>query len=366
MHHIFGGYHATGNPAIVKSKSIDFAVIGEGEKTFEELIKAISSNKNCKKVKGIAFEKQGKLIVTEPRERIKNLDSLQFPYRKGLPRNKYKRVGTLPALQSQKLAAIITSRGCPYNCSFCISPLMWKKQVYFRSPKNVVDEIETLAKEGINHIRILDNDFMANEKHASAVCDELIKRKIKIRWGCFGSLRKVSLHLLKKMKKAGCADIFYGIEALDQKKLNQINKELSIKAIKEGLKKTEKAGILAKGSIMIGFPGETEKSLEATKELLKELPLDILEIAFITPYSGTKLSKEIKSWQLTTTNTDLFNSQTPVIKTGVPTKKLIKWRKTMYREFYCSKQYRKRMESKIKKQPELAGMYKDLLAWATK
>jgi len=364
---IFGGNHPTGEPHIAKNPIIDFAVIGESEQTFLELLDAIEKNKDFGKVKGIAFKKGKKIIVTKPRERIQDLDSLPLPYRKGLPRYKYKKIGILPAdFKEQRIAAIITSRGCPFNCKFCLSPIMWKKQVYFRNPKKVVDEIERLIKKyKINYLRILDNDFIINKKHADSICNEIIERRIKIQWECMGSLRKVSLPLLKKMKKAGCTHIFYGIEAFKQSQLDNVKKQLKQTEIIKGLKKTDKAGLISTGAIIIGGPDETEKNLLFTAKMLKKLPTDTLEIAFVTPYPGTEFEKQIKKKNCLEKNAS-FDSQTPAIKTKISAKKLLQWQEKLYKEFYYSPHYQQRMQEKIKKQPELSKLYNKMFAWINK
>lgn len=364
---IFGGPHPTGDPTIVRNNAVDFAVLGEAENTFTELLNfIINKNNTFGKIHGIAFKKDKKIIITPPRKRIKNLDTLPFPYFAGLPRNKYKRVSAIVPLKKQKFAGVLTSRGCPFNCKFCISPLMWQQQIYFRNPKKVVDEIEILIKKyKINTVRFLDNDFTINPKHTLSVCNGLIKRKIKVSWGCFGSLRNVSLPLLKKMKQAGCAEIYYGIESLSQKNLNSVNKKLLIKNIVAGLRKTEKAGLLTSASVLLGYPTETERNFIYLDKMLKLMPIDRLELAFITPFPGTALARALQPQQYLTRNLKHFDSQTPIIKTKILPRKLLFWKKKLYRDFYYSREYKKHIWEKIKKHPETINFYRNLFDWLT-
>ena len=364
---IFGGPHPSGAPEVVKNSCVDFVILGEGEQTFVELLQAIQDNKtDFKTIKGLSYLYKGKVVITEPRPRILDIDSLPLPYRQGLPWKKYKRlVSTIP-MRQQRFAVMVTSRGCPFNCSFCVSPLIWKQSLICRSAKKVVEEIEYLIKNyKINYIRFLDNDFMVNEKHALAVCDEIIKKKIKISWACFGSLRYVSDPLLKKMKQAGCLEIFYGIESLNQDNLNDVDKKLVFENINIGLVKTEAAGLASMGSILLGYPDDTEEAMENTERILQTMPLDILQLAFVIPYPGTVMRKQLKSRDLITEDTDLYNSQTPVLKSKLSPKRLIYWRKRLYSSFYYSPNYQAKIKRRIKQYPEFKILYKNIMTLVT-
>ena len=360
---IFGGPHPSGDPGVVINKCVDFCVLGEGEITFSELIESLKNkNFDFNKIKGISFLENKKIIITKSRPRIENIDELPMPYREGLPWKKYKRLVSTVPLSRQRFATMITSRGCPFNCSFCVSPLIWKQRLVCRSAVNVVKEIEYLIKNHkINYIRFLDNDFMINEAHAISVCDLIIKKKIKIPWACFGSLRNVSDSLLAKMKKAGCIEIFYGIESLNQKNLNDVDKKLIFENINVGLLKTENAGISSMGSILLGYPEETVKDMENTEKILTTLPLDILQLAFVIPYPGTLMRKQLKKGDLIIKNTDLFNSQKPVLKSRLSSKELIYWRKRLYSSFFYSQNYKERIRRRIQKYPELKILYKNIM-----
>ena len=360
---IFGGPHPSGDPEVVVNKCVDFVVLGEGEAIFVELLQKIKNGKfNPNEVKGISFLNKGKVVITEPRLRIQNIDELSLPYREGLPWHKYKRLISSIPLSRQRFSVMLTSRGCPFNCSFCVSPLIWKQKLICRSPKKVVEEIKYLIKKyKVNYIRFLDNDFMVNEEHALAVCDEIIKQKIKISWACFGSLRRVSDLLLKKMKKAGCLEIFYGIESLSQKNLNDVDKKLVFENINVGLKKTENAGLASMGSILLGYPDDTEEDMERTEKILTTLPLDILQLAFVIPYPGTMMRKQLKRGELMTENTDLYDSQIPVLKSKLSSKRLIYWKKRLYSSFFYSPHYIERMKRRTREYPELKTLYKNFM-----
>ncbi|MFA5048152.1 MAG: radical SAM protein [Patescibacteria group bacterium] len=364
---IFGGPHPSGDPEVVKNRCVDLAILGEGEQTFVELLKTIQDKKTSfKNIKGLAYLASRKVVVTEPRPRIQNIDGLPLPYRDGLPWRKYKRlVSTIP-LQQQRFATMVTTRGCPFNCSFCVSPLIWKQALICRSAKKVVEEIEYLIETyRINYIRFLDNDFMVDEKHALAVCEEIIKKKIKISWACFGSLRHVSDPLLKKMKQAGCLEVFYGIESLSQNNLNDVDKKLAIKNINIGLLKTEKAGLASMGSILLGYPNDTEKSMKSAEETLKTMPLDILQLAFVIPYPGTVMRQRLNNQDLITEDTDFYHSQTPVLKSKLSPQRLLYWRKRLYHSFFYSPNYQQRMKRRIRQYPEFKILYKNIMTLVT-
>jgi anaerobic magnesium-protoporphyrin IX monomethyl ester cyclase len=182
---IVGGPHPYFIPEIFLKTAVDvdILVMGEGELTIADYLKAVSAGDELDAVKGIAFRnKMGDVIVNPPREVISNLDEILFPARDLFPINDYDiDFGTIVG----KTATMITSRGCGNHCKFCSTTRYWKK-VRFRSAKNIVDEIENVMENfpSIKNFVFFDDTFTGRRDHALSVCDEILERKIKINWGC--------------------------------------------------------------------------------------------------------------------------------------------------------------------------------------
>ncbi|KKL44459.1 hypothetical protein LCGC14_2365480, partial [marine sediment metagenome] len=220
---IVGGTHPTLRPQdfFFENTPIDYAVVGEGEITTFELIDALDHNKNLKQLQGLSFtdKKSGQLIRTETRPYIQDLDSLPFPDFKKLDMGYY----TTPnpyCIRGIMLSSfyILTGRGCPSSCTFCVSKNLRKigegKYLRFRSAKNVVDEIEYLVQNyKIDGFYVMDDAFTLDKRHTIAICDEIIKRKLNLVWGCESRINHVNEELLRKMRKAGCLQVDFGVES---------------------------------------------------------------------------------------------------------------------------------------------------------
>ncbi len=275
----------------------DAIVIGEGEETMLNLIKTWENKGDLFHVKGIACMKDGEVLITEPRERIKDLDSLPFPAHYMVNLDDYRgwdfidRLCSMLGLnEAPKYASISTSRGCVGNCGYCSAPLIWKRRWTKRSAVNVVDEIEILnRKYGVKFILITDDIFSVNQERVKDICEGILKRNLKLLWGFETAVNFVSQELLALAKRAGCCCILYGVESGSESILSSIYKRINEEEVVKAFEMTKKAGILAGAFLMVGNPGETEKSINATISLLRKIKPDIIlpQIAMITP--GTKL-----------------------------------------------------------------------------
>ncbi len=364
---IFGGIHPTASIEIVKEKVIDFAVIGEGENTFSDLVDYIESGKTCyENLKGIAFFKKGEIIQTSPRPRLnrEKLNSLPFPLRKGLPIREgvYRRFGlSYPAPSKQIRASISASRGCKFNCFFCTSPREWQQKWIHRNAENIVDEIEYLINEfGVNYIEIRDEDFTSEKSHVMSVCRKIKKRRIDISWYCQGRVSDVDEEMLREMKSAGCFEIEYGIESGDPDTLNKIKKGITISQIKRAVIMAHEQDLSVHGLLIIGFPWETKKSIKNTEDIIRKLPFDRIRLAFCTPFKGTQLEEEIKNYPelLISRNSEDYTTDIPVIRSRELTAEFLgQWRRYMYKSFYFSSKYIKSCMDRIKKEPKLSDSY---------
>jgi len=209
--HIFtviGGPHVTFalEETLLQSPWIDAIVIGEGERTLVELARAVAETKDIHHVPGIAFADGGAVVKTSPQALIENLDQLPLPARELLPMARYRALGTP--------CTVITSRGCPYSCIFCSGHRMFGPKVRFRSPGLVVDEIEKLQRDfGLAKINIVDDTFTLNHHHTRAVCEEMLRRNLKIKWSVFARVDRIREDLAQLMKRAGCEWVLFGVES---------------------------------------------------------------------------------------------------------------------------------------------------------
>lgn len=329
---VCGGNHPTFCDEDTLRSGADFVVRGEGEITFLELYRALESGEEPEKVKGISFLKNGELIRTEEREKIEDLDSLPFPARHLLPMDRYQALG-LP----HKFTTMIASRGCPMGCSFCASSAFHGRKLRIRSVENVVDEIEHVIQEyGVEFITFMDDTFTLLRNWVEKFCDEILRREIKIKWGATARVDRMSLDLLKKMKKSGCVALFVGVESGDQEILDRITKNVVLDQTKRAFENMRKSGILSIASVAIGYPGETRESIKKTMRFIEEIKPDYFVASIATPYPGTRFYDEMKEKGLIVSDRwedfTLFKS---TIRCGdIEPEELERFRYEMMRRFY--------------------------------
>ncbi|MBS7640030.1 MAG: radical SAM protein [Candidatus Bathyarchaeia archaeon] len=334
---VLGGPHPTFLPmeTLKECPSADIVCIGEGEETMVELTEAIRRKTDLSRVRGIAFRtSDGKIVKTEPRPLIKDLDSLPFPAWHLLPMDKYTVLG-----KKTVICHIMSSRGCPFHCIFCSSSRIFGRKHRARSAKNVVDEIEFLISEyNPSYIEFSDDEFTLNQKRVEEICDELKKRGIDIAWACGSRVDTVSRSLLKKMREAGCSFIYYGIESASQRILNFIKKGITIEQIKRAVMLTKEAGIKMMGAFIVGFPDETKEEIKSTLNFPKKLKVDYVQFTIATPYPGTEFYEMIKrEGLLLTEDWSQYTTLKPVIALkNISVKELQKLIKKAYISFYMS------------------------------
>jgi len=286
---ILGGCHATLLPeeTLANAPEIDIIVAGEGDKTIIQLLQAIEERQPFEGVSGIAFRRDGRVVVNQATAETVELDSLPFLAYHLLPWQKYR--PHPPHGRARPFGAIITSRGCPYHCSYCSKPIFGSK---FRaqSPERVVSEIiHHVRTFGFREIAFYDDVFTLNKKRAYAIADEIIRARLKIDWTCETRVNLVDKDLLQHLKLAGCYAIAYGIESASPDILSRLHKDISLEQVEETVTITREAGLQTIGYFMLGSPGETTETIKKTIDFAKKLKLDFAQFAITTPFPGTEL-----------------------------------------------------------------------------
>lgn len=333
---ILGGPHATTLPekTLAENQNIDFTVRGEGEITTFNFLRALKEGTPLAGVKGIAWRQGDKIILNEPQAAIADLNFLPEPDRSDLPINKY--IPSSKWFNRSPFMTVMTSRGCPNNCIFCSS--IFGRATRFRSPQNVLAEIKNLISDfGIKEIIFYDDTFTLNKSRIHELCDLFIQNKLDITWGCLSRVDRVDEELLKKMKKAGCHLMCYGIESGSEEMLKVMRKNINLRQAEEAIRQTKKAGINTSASFVFGVPGETKETMQKTIDFSLKINLLFAQFYRVIPYPGTDLF-----------NIYLQQKQSATINWGdfiglVDTKNLIKLDSINEEDFnyYLKKSYRK-------------------------
>lgn len=282
---ILGGPHTYIYPEeTVANDFVDYAVVGEGEKTLAELLDNFDNKEKLRNIKGLVFKDGDKIINTGKRDLIMDLDQLPFPARKLTPYKKYYSI----VAKKNPTTIMFTSRGCPYQCLFCDRPYMGKI-FRARSAQKVVAEFEEIEKMGIKEVFIYDDTFTIDRQRVMDICRLILEKGIKLNWDVRARVNTVDEEMLLMMKRAGCTRIHYGVEAGTEKTLQILRKNITIPMVKTAFALTKKAGIETAGYFMIGSPHETADDIKATIKLAKELFPAYVHFSVTTPFPATDL-----------------------------------------------------------------------------
>ncbi|MHA1558650.1 MAG: B12-binding domain-containing radical SAM protein [Alphaproteobacteria bacterium] len=319
---VLGGYHSTAlaKEILMQHPYVDIIVKGEGEKTFVELLEK-KKVKQYSAVKGIAYRYNNRIVENEPRERIKDLDSIPFPAYHLLPMKK--KSGTHNRFNIQRdvkhvgtIGRILTSRGCPHNCAFCSSHCMWGGKIYLRKAEKIVEEIKLLTdKYNIKLIKISDETFAIDKKRTEKISNLLKKEKIDVSFGCNTRTNLFDKYTASLLKKMGCNLVFFGFESGVQKTLNFLNKNISINDSINAVKKAKDEGLNIMGNFIIGVPGETKENINHTIFFAKKLDINLTTFTILTPYPGTKIYEyAVKNNLLLTTDWSKYYATNSVMR----------------------------------------------------
>jgi len=288
---------------------IDLIVVGEGEETLRELLPVIQDRAAWDTVKGIAFRKDGQTHFTGVRAFIEDLDTLPVPARHLLPISRYLALG-FPV-------SIITSRGCPNQCIFCLGRRMVGHKVRYRTPRLIVNEIEDIISYGFTHINIADDLFTSNKVRVQAFCDELKRRGIKITWAAFARVNTVDAEVLAVMREAGCDTVSFGIESGNAEMLKRVKKGITMEQAVKAVQACKESGVYAFASFMIGLPGESPETIADTCTFAEGLGIDY-GFHLLAPFPGTTVREEQEKYdiEILTDDWDLYDANIPIVRTS--------------------------------------------------
>ncbi|KKR33234.1 MAG: protein involved in methylthiolation of isopentenylated A37 derivatives in tRNA [Candidatus Gottesmanbacteria bacterium GW2011_GWC2_39_8] len=280
---IAGGTHPTLDPiGTMKTGVYDYVVRGEGEYTVLELMNGIDAYQ----IKGITFKnREGENVNNADRGFIENLDSLPFPQRD----NYYSGNDCID------VGSIITSRGCPFQCTYCASPQIWDKKTRYRGVDNVLEELEYMTNsKGVSLIRFQDDTFTLNKKRAMEILDGILSKGLNIKWVCDTRVDKLDKEVLQIMKKSGCIRVKIGVESGSDEILKRVKKGISLEQIRNAVKLIKEIAIPLTAYFMIGFPGETDDDVRKTIQFAEEINADYNSLSVIAPYFGTQVYNDLE------------------------------------------------------------------------
>lgn len=280
---ITGGTHPTLDPeGTIRSGCYDYVVRGEGEHTIFELM----SETPVERIAGLTYRgRDGQVVSNADRSSINDLDSLPFPHREVLNVERGR----------CDVGAMITSRGCPYQCQYCASPRIWRQRTQHRGVNNVIAELEHLsAAHGATLVRFQDDTFTLLRERVTEICRGIIERDLKIEWVCDTRVDRIDEDLVMLMKAAGCVRVKIGVESGSDEILKRVYKGITTSQIRQAVKAIRKADIPITAYYMIGFPGETDDDVQKTIQLAEEIGAEYNSLSIIAPYYGTELYKRME------------------------------------------------------------------------
>jgi radical SAM superfamily enzyme YgiQ (UPF0313 family) len=334
---VIGGIHATLMPVECAENSfIDFVVVGEGEKTIVELLNAIQDKSDFSNIKGLVYKSGKEIIQNEVREPIQDLDAIPFPARHLFKNQKY----TYPDALRYPASPIITSRGCPGNCTFCTAKFLHGKRFRCRSAENILDEIELLIKDyGVREIHIWDDNFITNRNRVFAFRDGIIKRNIKVLFSFPNGIRAdfINRDILKALKDFGTYSVAIGVESGNQNILDMIQKGIKLEQIENAFRLAKEMKLETWGFFLIGLPGEDKNTINDTINFAIKLDPDIAKFHVLKPFPKSIVYEQLKSQGLIIDENYIhYGIHTKPVH-RLPTvsqDELLEWQQKAYRRFY--------------------------------
>ena len=281
---LVGGEHLRLYPDETMSyDAIDFCIIGEAELPLPDFIRAFREGRPFEGIKSLGYRKDGRVIIDRTLQYVEDLNSVPFPARHLIKNELYENILS----RKKNFTALISTRGCPFNCAFCSHNQL---KYRFRSPGNVVDEIELNLKNfAIRDFDIYDSTFTVDRIRVIEICKEIRRRKLDVGFTVRSRVDVMDKEMIDSLKSAGCHTILYGIESSNPEILKMMNKGISPELVVETIRYTKQSGIDILGFFLFGFPGETRETIEDTIRFSLELPLDYALYSILLPMPDTEV-----------------------------------------------------------------------------
>jgi len=358
------GTHVTPNTmnTMTDYPAVDYVIRGEPEMTLRELLDALEGKTgqneemetliqktdpsrqpilpdmvargDLSSVKGLAWRCAGEIKISPDRPFIPDLNELPLPMHHLLPLDDYR----MPAIKGP-YAFVVPSRGCPAGCKYCIKHVSYNYSVRVRSAENILAELWSLKKLGINNVMMYADLFTVNREHVVSLCQAMIDAKIDMQWMCNSRVDYVDEEMLSLMGQAGCHMISWGIESGSNEVLKRARKGADPAKAEQALRWSKKAGIKNFGYFIIGLPGETEETIQQTMAFSKTLPLDFAIFHIAAPYPGTPFFYEVveNGWFRPGTNWEEVDMDRSTVldysEIGLTAERLEYWQKRATREW---------------------------------
>jgi anaerobic magnesium-protoporphyrin IX monomethyl ester cyclase len=335
---VMGGPHVsfTDRQTLRQCPELDAVVRGEGEKTFEELLSAVRSRADVSGIKGLTCRVNGSIQRNPDRPFVQDLDSLGFAAYHLLPMEAY-RMG-----KGRPFACMVTSRGCPFQCSFCSSSNLFGKKWRYRSPEHVVAEMEYLRDRfGCGEVEILDDTFTVSPERVDRICDLLIDKNLGLLWSASSRIGMLTAESARKLKRAGCTTLYLGFESASQEVLDSLCKNIKLEDAWKTMEVVRNAGLRVIGSFILGCPADTLETIKKTIRFAKELSPRYAQFTLLTPYPGTPLYDEAQSLGLIAERDwSKYTIVDPVVKhPQISAKNLKRYVDRAYLSFYLRPRY---------------------------
>jgi anaerobic magnesium-protoporphyrin IX monomethyl ester cyclase len=269
----------------------DAVVVGEGEETMVELVEHFEKGTGLSGVKGIAYKEGEAVRFNPPRGFVDDLDCLHFPPRELFDNAAYKRY--YAKRFGYTTSPLITSRGCPFTCDFCSRPV-FGRSFRSRSAGNIVDEVEHIVGLGYDRVWFADDCFTLNRDHLLDVCGEIVCRGVDVGWECLSRVDTMSREVAIEMRNAGCVRVFFGIESGNDRVLGLMNKQITVKQARRAVYTAKSAGLQVGAFFIVGYPGESDRTVLDTLRFASGLPLDYLSFTLPYPIPGTALFERVQ------------------------------------------------------------------------
>lgn len=335
---VLGGAHVTAVPeeTMKRFTAFDCAVLGEGEEALLELAESAGRGRHDPDIRGLAWrDGRGRVAVNQRREPIQDLDALPFPAWDLLP--DFPHSYPHNALETKRLpaAAVITSRGCPFHCTFC-DTAVFGSRVRQHGAEYTLEMIRRLRSDyGIRDLMFLDDNFTLDRRKLFTICDTMIREDLRLSWYCMGHARTLTDDRLRKMRAAGCWIVEIGIESGSDRILASIQKGTTKAEVAQAVRRARDAGLKVKGNFIFGFPGETRETLSETIDFASRIGLSYFQQSFLTIWPGCALAAHAEEFgRLDQDWNRLAHQRITFVPNGLSEGDLTRASKQAFRKFY--------------------------------